>query len=74
VEQTEIEPLSPHCELDARHKRKYLPFRKLQPPRKINGFPALSRSLPARTRRVLLFLSYIGHLGIDGFRGLEDAK
>jgi hypothetical protein len=48
-----------HCESDSRQKRKYLPFRKLQPPRDFEGFPVPSYSLPSRIRRVQLFF---GHL------------
>jgi hypothetical protein len=48
---------SPHCELDDRHFVKYLPFRKLQPPRKIKGFVVLSHSLPAPHCVVLRILS-----------------
>ncbi len=44
------------CELDNRQNAKYLPFRKLQPPKKIKGFYILSHSLPSRTRPVLFFL------------------
>ena len=47
----------PHCELDDRQKCKYLPFQKLQPPRKIKGFAVLSHSLPAPHRAVLPILS-----------------
>ena len=57
VEQRGIEPLPPHCELGYRQKRKYLPFRKLQPPKKIKGFDIPSHSLPSRIRHVLLFLA-----------------
>jgi hypothetical protein len=50
-------PWPPHCELDDRHKRKYLPFKKLQPPKNIKGFAVLSHSLPAPYRAVLRILS-----------------
>src|SRR5260370_19265850 len=52
------------CESDYRQNAKYLPFRKLQPPREINGFPVLSHSLPSRIRRVLFFLATYWPLGI----------
>jgi hypothetical protein len=39
-----------------------LPFRKLQPPKKIKGFYLRSHSLPSRIRHVLFFWSHIGHL------------
>jgi hypothetical protein len=50
-------PVPPQCELDDRQFVKYLPFRKLQPPRKIKGFAVLSHSLPAPHRAVLRILS-----------------
>ena len=62
MEQGGSNPRPPHCELDARQKRKRLPFPKLQPP-KLKGFYGLSHSLPSRIRRVLLFFGpYIGQL------------
>src|SRR6266850_4004841 len=56
-------PGPPHCESDYRKNAKYLPFRKLQPPRDFKGFPVLSHSLPSRTCHVLLFLSTYWPLG-----------
>jgi hypothetical protein len=56
VEQRRSNSWPPHCELDARQKRKLLPFRKLQPPKKIKGFYIPSHFLPSHTRHVLLFL------------------
>src|SRR6266508_3663801 len=53
----------PHCESDARQKRKLLPFRKLQPPKKNRGFPVLSHSLLFHILRVLLFLGTYWLLG-----------
>jgi hypothetical protein len=50
-------PWPPHCELDDRQKRKYLPFRKLQPQKKIKGFGVLSHSLSPPHRHVLQILS-----------------
>jgi len=47
----------PHCELDARQKRKYLPFLKLQPPRICERFPSFPILLPRVRVGVLLFLS-----------------
>jgi hypothetical protein len=46
-----------HCELGSRQKRKYLPFRKLQPPKKINGFHISSH---------LLTLAYTSRAVISG--------
>src|SRR6266446_10707955 len=51
------------CELAYRQKRKLLPFRKLQPPKKNRGFPLLSYSLPSRRRRVQLILATYWPLG-----------
>src|SRR5258706_6772795 len=51
------------CESDYRQIAKYLPFRKLQPPREINGFPVLSHSLPSATGSFLVFLSTYWPLG-----------
>src|SRR6266851_7349027 len=51
------------CEMDYRQNAKYLPFRKLQPPREINDFPVLSHSLPSRIRHVLFFLATYWPLG-----------
>src|SRR5437660_10912571 len=53
------------CELANRQNAKYLPFRKLQPPKKIKGFPVLSHSLPSRMPRVLFFLATYWPLGMS---------
>ncbi len=63
----------PHCELDARQKRKYLPFQKLQPPRDLKGFPALSHSIPSGIRCVQLFLATYWPVGIGPAAVLLDA-
>ena len=42
------------CELDARQKRKYLPFRKLRPPKKNSGF----QFFPIPYRPVYVACSY----------------
>ena len=54
----------PHCELDARQKRKCLPFPQLQPPKKIEGFYIRSLSLSLHTRRLLFFLAKYWPVGI----------
>ena len=59
------------CESDYRQNAKYLPFRKLQPPREINDFPVLSHSLPSRIRRVLFFLATYWPLGNSSIDTLE---
>jgi len=56
-------PWPPHSELDNRQNAKYLPFLKLQPPKKIKGFYILSHSLPSRIRHVLFFLATYWPLG-----------
>src|SRR5205823_13632215 len=61
--------LSSAYELDNRQNAKYLPFPKLQPPKKIKGFYILSHSLPSRTRPVLFFWSRIGHVEISKTKG-----
>ena len=57
VEQRGIEPLTSALRNGLSAKRKLLPFRKLQPPKKNRGFTVLYRSLPWPTRPELLFLS-----------------
>jgi len=50
------------CELHNRQNAEYLPFRKLQPPKKIKGFYILSHSSPSLIRGVLFFLvTYWSH-------------
>ena len=65
MEQRGFEPRASALRIGLPANAKYLPFRKLQPPREIKGFPVLSHSLPSRIRRVLLFLPRIGHLELD---------
>jgi hypothetical protein len=56
------------CENGYRQKRKLLPFRKLQPPREINGFHVLSHSLPRVQVMCCYFWPHIGHLKMNAFR------
>ena len=57
-----VELLASALRIDFRQKRKLLPFRKLQPPRDLKGFPVLSHSLPLRYVTCWLFWSHIGHM------------
>ncbi len=62
----------PHCESDYLQKRKYFPFRKLQPPRVFKGLPVLPHSLPSHTRSRAVIPGHVLALWIWDSRAVQE--